>query len=328
MSASGTNEDIASLLNRAQINWGLTAAELYLYGIYSVLFVFYLYLLRTRHIARTHRFLNIATISLFVFGTAHCAFELARTVLSTGALQSLQSPRAAQVSLVASSAAYVTSNLTADIIFIFRCYSIWNRRLAIILLPALLVSLAAAFGYTSVILLIHFFSEKTQTAADTHLNTVGTDLFIASLSISVFTTVLLMGLTVGRIWVLARLSRLSMGREAAGTGTYYTVSAMIVESGALYCVFGIAFVVVGFKAAIDGFATGSVFAQIVCIAPTLIAVRVGLGSSGEGVNSFALMPRATQPSFVATSQGRTHEPSPDNPVLYFVHTTDNKEPAL
>ncbi|KAJ7026410.1 hypothetical protein C8F04DRAFT_1296820 [Mycena alexandri] len=320
MSASGTNEDIVPLLNSAQINWGLAAAELYLYGIYSVLFAFYLYVLRTRHIARTRRFLNIATISLFVFGTAHCAFELARTILSTGALASAQSPRVAQGCLVASSAVYVTSNLIADIIFIFRCYSIWNRRLTIILLPALLVSLTRlGFGYTSVILLIHFFSEKNP-AAESHLNTLGADLFIASLSISLFSTALLMGLTVGRIWVLARLAR--------AAGTYYTVCAMILESGALYCVFGIAFVVVGFKVVIDGFSTGAVFGQIVCIAPTLIALRVGLGSGVEDVNSFAVIPRAAQPSFGRTPQARTRESSPDDRILYFIHTVDNKEGAI
>ncbi|KAJ7752637.1 hypothetical protein B0H16DRAFT_1723563 [Mycena metata] len=314
-----TTED---LLNRAQINWGLAAAELYLYGIYSVMFGFYLYVLRTRHIARKHRFLNIATISLFIFGTAHCAFELARTILSTEVLGfPARSPKAAQVSLIASSAMYATSNLIADIVFIFRCYSIWNRRLTIILLPAFLLT-RLGFGYTSVALLVHFFSEKTPTAADIHLNTVGTDLFIASLSISLFTTVLLMGLTVGRIWVLARSARLFMGREAVVT--YYMACAMILESGALYCFFGIAFVVVGFKVVIDGFATGGVFAQIVCIAPTLIAVRVGLGSSVEDVNSFARIPRAAQPPFVATPQAGTHELS----EVYFIHTIDNKEPAI
>ncbi|KAJ7740597.1 hypothetical protein B0H16DRAFT_1757846 [Mycena metata] len=279
LASLGDHEDIVGLLDRRVISiWNLFLALVWVST----------YMCFARAISREHIVSSILRQSHSSFLGPHIVHsKLARTILSTGALQSAQSSKAAQVSLVASSAMYVTSNLIADIIFY------WNRRLTIILLPALLVSVAAGFGYTSVILLIHFFfSEKTLTAEDIHLNTVGTDAFIASLSISVFTTSLLTGLTVGRIWVLARLSRLSMRRGAAGT--YYTVSAMILESGALYCVFGIAFVVVGFKVAIDGFSTGAVFGQIVCMAPTLIAVRVGLGRSVEDVNSFAVISRTSQ----------------------------------
>ncbi|KAJ7740397.1 hypothetical protein B0H16DRAFT_1729095 [Mycena metata] len=107
-----------------------------------------------------------------------------------------------------------------------------------------------------------------------------------------------------------------MGRKAAGT--YYMVCAMILESGGLCCVFGIPIVCVGFKLdiAIDGLSTGAVFAQIVCIAPTLIAVRVGLGCSVEDMNSFVVQPRAAQPPLAANAEAHTHESSPDNPILY------------
>jgi hypothetical protein len=51
-------------------------------GAYFVMFAFYLHLLRTRRLAK-HRFLNIATIALFILCTIHCALVLAATILGT-----------------------------------------------------------------------------------------------------------------------------------------------------------------------------------------------------------------------------------------------------
>ncbi|KAJ7200040.1 hypothetical protein GGX14DRAFT_467296, partial [Mycena pura] len=87
--------------------------------------------------------------------------------------------------------------------------------------------------------------------------------------VSLFTTFILMGLTVGRIWMLARAARRVLGAEL--TSTYDTVCAMILESGSLYLCGGIVFIALG-------------------IAPTIIAVRVALGQSVENVNSF-IVPR-------------------------------------
>ncbi|KAJ7192784.1 hypothetical protein GGX14DRAFT_479534 [Mycena pura] len=100
-----------------------------------------------------------------------------------------------------------------------------------------------------------------------------------------------MGLTVGRIWMLARTARRVLGAEL--TGTYHTVCAMILESGALYLCGGIVFVVFAFAPQ----AEGVVLAQLVGIAPTVIAVRVALGHSVENVDSFIVSrPRARSPS--------------------------------
>ncbi|KAF8125056.1 hypothetical protein K438DRAFT_2002259 [Mycena galopus ATCC 62051] len=80
------------------------------------------------------------------------------------------------------------------------------------------------------------------------------------MGVSVFTPVVLMGLSVSRIW------------------WYYTVSAMNLESGALDCVGTIVFVILAFQAPRGGtfITSGAVLGQLVGIAPTSIAVRVGL----------------------------------------------------
>ncbi|KAJ7772266.1 hypothetical protein B0H16DRAFT_1685335 [Mycena metata] len=72
-----------------------------------------------------------------------------------------------------------------------------------------------SLGYVNVIIMI--LSQEVPQRA--------TSLFIASISVSLFTTVILMALTVGRIWSLARAARVVMGQKAVGT--YYTVCAMM-----------------------------------------------------------------------------------------------------
>ncbi|KAJ7466483.1 hypothetical protein FB451DRAFT_1485453 [Mycena latifolia] len=142
------------VINGSESAWAITAAEVFLYGAYLVLFGFYLYVLRTGGMAK-HRFLNVSTISLFILCTAHCALVLniprLRTRLNAGItagdVEGTAKRTAEESSLVfATNAVYVTSNVIADSIFIFRCYAIWNSRRKIIILPTLLtVAVAGTF---------------------------------------------------------------------------------------------------------------------------------------------------------------------------------------
>ncbi|KAJ7909981.1 hypothetical protein B0H13DRAFT_1877167 [Mycena leptocephala] len=99
----------------------------------------------------------------------------------------------------------------------------------------------------------------------------------------------------GRIWWLAAGARQLMGRKVVDK--YRTVSAMILESGALYCVGGIAFVIISayeLSSVSASFhcldtnttTSGAMLRQLVGIAPTIIAVRVGLGQSFKSTDSF------------------------------------------
>ncbi|KAF7372432.1 hypothetical protein MVEN_00104500 [Mycena venus] len=121
-----------------------------------------------------------------------------------------------------------------------------------------------------------------------------TRFFQLSIVLSLLTTLVLMALTVGRIWSLAWAARRVMGQKVAGE--YRTVCAMILESGALYFIGGLGFVTLMVKTgsgtlteiALKSLATlpGTVLGQLAGIAPTIIAVRVGLGYSIESVDTF------------------------------------------
>ncbi|KAJ7142750.1 hypothetical protein C8R44DRAFT_866053 [Mycena epipterygia] len=294
-----------------EIAWSVAAAEVFRYGVYLVIFGFYLHVLRTHGIAQ-HRFLTASTISLFVLGTAHCALQLATTVFHVRILidvindekgSSLTDNLEVYCYLAYStSAVYVTSNVIADSIFIFRCYAIWGSRRKIIIFPTILTMAMAGLGYCNLIvdrISSHYIFNPSGPKA------LGLSfLFIVSVAASLFTTVVLMGLTVGRIWWLARAARQYMARKVADR--YRTVCAIILESGALYCIGVIAFLAVGFGNPVlsldiqsddaAAITSGAILGQLVGIAPTIIAARVGLGYSVENVDSFIAAAPRTRPS--------------------------------
>ncbi|KAJ7142752.1 hypothetical protein C8R44DRAFT_761042 [Mycena epipterygia] len=282
-----SKEFVADLISETVVAWSIAATEVFFYGVYLVMFGFYLHVLRTHGMTK-HRFLTVSTISLFILGTAHCALELAITILHVRA-QTDDNPSIifvinAEVKVSqAASAIYVTSNVIADSIFIFRCYAIWGFRRNIIILPTILTLGVAGLGYSNFIMDV----------GNGHLD--GDSLFlIFSVSTSLITTFVLMGLTVGRIWWLARSARHMMGRKVVNK--YYTVCAMILESGALYCIGGICFIILAIHILLpDSILSGAVLGQLVGIAPTIITVRVGLGYSVENVGSFIAAAPRTRP---------------------------------
>jgi len=273
----------------------IAMAEVFLYGGYTVLFGFYIHLLHTRGLWRQawrNHVLPIATILLFILCTAHltsllaCTALLDRAELTDSKYIDLvnQSPSTESISIRTTNSIYVTSNVLADAIFIFRCFAIWNFRWGIIIIPTCFTIAVAALGYSVSVTFIPTWNI----------------LFLGSIGMSFCTTVMLMGLSAGRIWWLARKARQVLGKKMISR--YYTVCAMILESGALYCAGAMAFIILFVVlwtrnisyVAETAFSMGAILGQLVGIAPTIIAVRVGLGKSIESVDTFVEMaqPRA------------------------------------
>ncbi|KAJ7692533.1 hypothetical protein B0H17DRAFT_1330720 [Mycena rosella] len=292
-----------SIIENVEVAWAIAATEVFLYGTYSVMFALYLHILRTRGMANL-RFLTAATIVLFILSTAHCALQLATTIFGDRLLPALrgqdgdtQSYAYANEDKLCVSLDLATNGVAvADTILIYRCYAIWNYRRNIVILPILLTLVGAGFGCANRIISVTIVPSVS-------------GLFIVSLATSLLTTVILMGLTgssipqssrlqiklssVGRIWWLARAARMVLGPNIARK--YHTVCAMILESGALYCIAGVGFVMVGLLVDIDVIVSGAVVAQVVGIAPTIIAVRVALGYSVENVDSFIVAQARPRP---------------------------------
>ncbi|KAJ7692921.1 hypothetical protein B0H17DRAFT_1179207 [Mycena rosella] len=252
------------------------AAELFLYGIYVVLFCSCIRALRTCRIP--HRRLLLAAVSvIFVCCTLHAALQLVNAAeLMTSLLHhsKLAARRWDQVNIVMG-ALYVTSNLIADSIFIYRCYGIWNFRKRIICVPIVLLIATGCLGYASVIMCgLEGLAEFLFV----------TWLFPLSVIFTLMTNAMLMALTAGRIWWIARGARAIMG--PAVVRRYRTVIAIILESGVLYCTPGLLYLIFLAVSPASTVVIFAALAQVVGIAPTIIVVRVGLGDSVDSVDSF------------------------------------------
>ncbi|KAJ6594322.1 hypothetical protein B0H19DRAFT_1247007 [Mycena capillaripes] len=274
------------------VSSNILTAEVFLYGAYLVMFGFYLNVLRSHGVAN-NRGLTFATILLFVFCTAHCALQIATSTLynqlestSVGDSESVFNRTFTDYSAVAiaTDAVYVTSNVIADSIFILRCYAIWNFQLKIIVFPILLTLAVAGVGYTNAFWPLH--TPNSLRSANLVVAEFSFKLFKISILLSIFTTMILMVLT-GRIWWIGRTARALLGRTIISK--YHTACAMILESGAIYCASAIAFTTIGFTLDPIYSTTGAVLGQLVGIAPTIIAVRVGLGRSVGSVKSLGVV---------------------------------------
>ncbi|KAJ7351518.1 hypothetical protein DFH08DRAFT_957827 [Mycena albidolilacea] len=251
----------------------IAMAEAFLYGAYAVMFAFYLHVLHTKRIKT--RFLSVMTISLFILCTAHFTLVLASTAVldQTNGYSVIDADDPSSMVFrlnFAANVIYVTSNVIADSIFIFRCYAIWNFDRRITILPIL---------STAVFCVVGFFDSNRSIV-------VSRSMFNAAVGTSVFTTFMLMGLSAGRILWLAWTAKQVLGRTM--TTRYRTVCVMILESGAVYCAGGIIYIILALHQPSDepigsDFArkNGAILGQLVGIAPTIIAVRAGLEKDVE-----------------------------------------------
>ncbi|KAJ7754378.1 hypothetical protein DFH07DRAFT_959827 [Mycena maculata] len=161
----------------------------------------------------------------------------------------------------------VTNNLVADSLFTYRCFVVWGSNIRVVILPMVMVFTTTLLGYLCAY-------QDDYSSSGPYID------FRVAFLMSVLTNVVLMALTAGRIWWVRRDA--SVLAYSAGVRRYNTVIAIILESGAIYCVCVIFYVIVvsvlnpgDFTPLVDIF-RGSV-PQIMNIAPTLIIVRVGLG---------------------------------------------------
>ncbi|KAF7335593.1 hypothetical protein MVEN_02213600 [Mycena venus] len=275
--------------------------------------------------------------SLFILCTAHCTLLLASTEFNNKSDLSLAtSPTSSLTPTMymfgafanATNIVYVTSNVIADIIFIFRCYAIWNFRRRVVVIPVLCTLAVAGerallLEYIILILLEFWvigtlrrgssgsnWMKKNVLLDPTRIDSsLSPGLFGISIMMSLLTTFILMGLSAGRIWWLARTARQVLGGKL--TSRYYVICAMILESGAMYSVGGVIFIAILFSSVpnscVVDITGGAVLGQLVGLAPTIIAVRVGLGQSVESVGSFVATEHSRAQSGLEFQATTTHQ---------------------
>jgi len=147
---------------------------------------------------------------------------------------------------------YVTNNILADGLLIYRCYVIWGTNY-ILIVPVLLLLVTIVFGYS---LQLRLF-------------------FILSLTTNLFVSTL----TAGRIWWITRLASPLLESQTLKRSS--KAVAIVLESGAIYAI-AVSIHMVLFHLNLPGDDVAFLaLGQIVGIVPTLIIVRVGLGATME-----------------------------------------------
>ncbi|KAF7358648.1 hypothetical protein MSAN_01203600 [Mycena sanguinolenta] len=237
-----------------------TCTVLVLYAVYVVLFLFSLYTIIHRN-SSGRRFMLIISAGLFLFGN-HWHGTQEHLSLVWDNLNAAYELRLVTNKSVATACIFLQADSA------YRCYMIWGSQKAVLILPGISIVATCVFGYFTVAS-NNFF---------THLPLVDPRV---SFAVSGATNVILMCLTVGRIWYMSREAR-NVNQNALQK-RYHTVIAMILESGALY--FSVLLLEIGSSSIISQSYAVSVFQaicdglveQMVNIIPTLIFVRVGMG---------------------------------------------------
>jgi len=224
--------------------------ETFLYGIYFILFVICIYVLHQRR-ETAHWILFTAAVAMFAIATTDIMYtyylvfvKLFNVGLSFDDLR----PKYWF---------YVTNNVLADTLLLYRCYLIWNRDLRVVLGPIILLAAGTACGYVF---------EGSQP----HLFTYSWIYPTLTLTLNVILTTL----TAGRIAWFARNADFLLGQRLIQR--YNATIAILVESGFIYSVY-ITLDLATLKNKIGHAILDAGLIQIVGIVPTLIIVQVGLG---------------------------------------------------
>jgi len=220
----------------------------FFYGIYLVLFCICIYILLHRPRDLANIIFLVTAVALFTNSTIQTFINI---ILGASDIDNINIPYEQLFYL--DNMLYVANNVIADGLFIYRCYVIWNRNIYVVVVPTIMAVVAFVFGVDQALPLAPFFG------------------------ITLGTTVLVTGLTAGRIWWIGRQARAHMKPDMRAR--YATNISMIVESGVIYSAGILTYLILGAIPFTLPAQDPSVemLAQIVGIVPTLIIVRVGLG---------------------------------------------------
>jgi len=222
----------------------------FLYGIYVVLFCRCMYIFYRG--ANKQVALLITAIIMFLLSTTTVAIFLMQGGMAYGnpgpnlvrEIERLQ---------LAGAIVYVTNNLIADALLIYRCYVIWNT-VWITVAPLILLIATMILGYSIQLPLF----------------------FILSLTINLFVPTLV----AARLWWVIRRLRGPLGQVTRRKGRNAMI--IILESGLIYSAFvSLHMGFFHFQNPNDEIVYAAL-GQVVGIVPTLIIVRVGLGVSQNG----------------------------------------------
>ncbi|KAJ7197744.1 hypothetical protein GGX14DRAFT_470763 [Mycena pura] len=168
--------------------------------------------------------------------------------------------------------------------YIYRCYSIWNKNIYVVLVPIIMLAITSILGWDILLPFAPFF--------------------VLALATNVVVTVL----TAGRIWWISRKARnyLQTGLQRR----YLFAISILVESGVAYSAAVLAYLIFGAfeSTSILTYPIWEALAQLVGIVPTLIIVRVGMGVGVQSLETTVKAASAVTASETVTNTVRVRAP--------------------
>ncbi|ESK87377.1 hypothetical protein Moror_11685 [Moniliophthora roreri MCA 2997] len=297
--SSITEEDIApfntitTILVQPMAN---LTVMLYVYGIYTVLFVISLQILICQQDRPNRRLYIFFTTVLFTLNSLHNIVQIlivARQATLEFTFTKNQDWASFWAYLKHDDVKTIMAGfeitlplclvITTDLMLLHRCYVIWGSS-KWIAFPLIFVILSLAICETVSIAFIVIGASDTTDPAKRRLyfqgNIIDSAFWLANMAVNMILTLL----TAGRIWWISREARKHLG--PAIKTKYNTIVAIILESGILYAIFLTTTVVYELLAdpEVHGLAPFSFFVivyQVAGIAPTLIIIRAAAGKTIE-----------------------------------------------
>ncbi|KAF9460910.1 hypothetical protein BDZ94DRAFT_1311111 [Collybia nuda] len=214
----------------------------------------------------------LGTIFIYMCVTAHWIISVYRLFQAFKLFNGGKTPAAlygnlSQATNVAKTAFVLAAVLTGDAMLIYRLYIVWNFDKTVVALP-----MFTFLGLTACAVGLTYQFSRFQPGMDVFNSDAGrwiiSDIvFTLWDSTNVYCTVMI----AFRIW------RVNVASRKFGGGSLTSVSAMIVESAAIYAAWSVFFLAVYESHSTVQFFTVDTIGQISAIATLLINVRVGLG---------------------------------------------------
>ncbi|KAG2030042.1 hypothetical protein BDR03DRAFT_975101 [Suillus americanus] len=259
--------------------------EALLYGVYCVLFIVSVVIL-IKHYRVPNRAIWVANCLLFTIATTHfvLVFNHFYIALEHAPLSEFndETPALMGANLLSS-----VADLVGDLLLIYRCWLLWGKNSYVIILP--LLTALGGFGCILPIPSLLLSIDPTSPVPPTQLVPLTT----AGYALPLCTNIMVTGLIAGRLWYISRIPVV----DEHGKPVILKIAAggrpmmLIIESGALYMVTQLIFVVLVAIGNPAEAILSYVGTQIYGIASTLIIIRVGLGISSEQTMSAMGMTR-------------------------------------
>ncbi|KAF8881457.1 hypothetical protein BD779DRAFT_1011679 [Infundibulicybe gibba] len=246
-----------------------TILESVFYGAYLVLFIQYLVLQR-RNSRGFDQPLTLAHILLFVLCTVSFFLDIPSDYLSL--VPDVEgAPEKSQKLNLGSVWIFAIIDFLAQMILLYRCWIIWSKRWAVVVVPGFLSLVTLGGGFAIAGLFDSLVRSVNHDRFDPLLRSTGTATNSISLAVNALTTFLI----VVKIFLTSREVRSALGSNSHQSLRIAT--AMLIESGLLVLAFQLVFVVLYNQPAFSVISGATT--QIYGITPTLLNIRVIMGSA-------------------------------------------------